>query len=134
MRLLKPIVSMVMALLIGITSVGFAVSAHTCSESGFTETSLTPLKACCKQSEGKGFQAVPCCSLSVKHIKLPTVRTAVQAIELPQNFLLPLQAIVPSFSLVLEPVLTFTSTPDPPQLPPLATGRAIQTQFCRFLI
>lgn len=135
MGFLKPFVSMVLALLIGFTSLGLAVSAHTCSESGFAETSLTPLKACCKTADGHGFRAEPCCEVSVKHVKLATVRLATAPLELPVAFSGLCLPIVPlSIGLDAAPSNAVTFLKDPPEAPPLATGRAIQTHFCSFLI
>ena len=124
-----------MAFLISVTSLGIAVSAHTCSESGFSETSLKPLKICCKLPDGKGFQSEPCCKLTVKHIKLPTVRTVVSSVHVPFEFQMPHVAMtVPPTNTFEEPRLTFRSGHDPPDFERLASGRAIQTQFCAFLI
>lgn len=135
MRFLKRIVSLWMAMLITLTSVGFAVFAHTCSTSGFAEASIKPLKICCKVAEGKGIQAVPCCKLTVTHVKLPTVRTAVEVVKVP---LLPAAtgfvAIPSASSLHCADSEGVVDEPDPPESPPLATGRAIHTYCCRFLI
>lgn len=135
MRSLKPFVSLFMALLIGLTSVGFAVSAHTCTESGFAETSLSPLKACCKMAEGDGFRAEPCCEVNVQHVKLATVRLSVAPLEMPLAFaVFALPTPLPTFGLDDAPASALAFLADPPESPPLANGRAIQTQFCRFLI
>jgi hypothetical protein len=134
MRILKPLVSVLMALLIGVTSLGLSVSAHTCEESGFSEVSFAALKACCKLPEGKGFQSEPCCKLSVHHIKLPTVRTAVTAVHLPMPLAMPVNLLAAMLVPANADIVQDNAPSVPPESPPLATGRDIQTQFCRFLI
>jgi hypothetical protein len=135
MHWLKPFVSLILAVLIGFTSLGFAVSAHTCSESGFSETSLTPLKACCKSNDGHGFRAEPCCEVSVQHVKLATVRLAVGTLQLSLP-VMTLPTPIVDFRLYLEnaPSNAFSVLESPPESAQLANGRAIQTNFCAFLI
>jgi hypothetical protein len=134
MRFLKPFVSVFMALLIGLTSLGLSVSAHTCKESGFSEVSLASLKACCKLPEGKGFQSVPCCELSVHHVKLPTVRTAVTAVQVPMPMAMPVFALAADLLPTTGTNLILDRPAAPPESPPLARGRDIQTHFQQFLI
>jgi hypothetical protein len=135
MRHLKPIVSMLMALLIGITSLGMAVSAHTCSEAGVAETSIGHLKACCKQVEGPGIQAEPCCKVSVQHVKLATVRhlgansvLGVPIMGFVAPAMLPCKLQAPSLALAVRRHV------HPPDKPPISSNLDAQAELCRFLI
>ncbi len=130
MRFLKPIVSYYMALLIGITSLGISVSAHACSETGFSETSLGHLKACCKMADGHGFRAEPCCKLSVKYVKLATVRSAHVALSLP---------MASPAILVFAPHIDFAlqaqcSPQNPSESPPILPSIDVLSLHCKLLI
>jgi hypothetical protein len=133
MRLLKPIVSLYMALLIGITSMGIAVSAHACAASGFSETSLGHLKACCKLADGHGFRAEPCCKVRVQHVKLATVRTAATAQNL-QHFA-PIPPIwIATYAQLHAGWLAQHRPKFPPESPPILPSCDALTLHCTLLI
>ena len=73
MRLLKPVVSLLMALMVSVTSLGLTVSTHSCDVSGVSEMRIGHLKACCKMADGDGFRAEPCCKVTANLVKLATV-------------------------------------------------------------
>ena len=130
MRFLKPIVSLYMALLIGITSMGISVSAHACSASGFSETSLGHLKACCKMADGHGFRAEPCCKVTTQHVKLATVRATVIAPSL--HILAPVM-VVPTIDHRLQ-MLAQHCPQNPSESPPILPGTDVLGRICQLLI
>jgi hypothetical protein len=133
MRFLKPIVSLYMALLIGITSLGISVSAHACAASGFSETSLGHLKACCKVAEGDGFRAEPCCKVRVQHVKLATVRTAAVAHDL--QLVVPIMPVWNDAHAQLYPCCLAQLHPKlPPESPPILPSSDALTLHCTLLI
>jgi hypothetical protein len=135
MRFLKPIVSVLMAVMISITSLGVAVSSHACTESGFSESSIGHLKACCKMAEGDGFRAVPCCKVNVQHVKLPTVRTAATSIDFGLQKVVSIAIVLPLANDILQNgALSLILQGHPPEPPPALTGRQTQVLHCSFLI
>jgi hypothetical protein len=135
MRFMKPVVSVLMALLISITSLGVSVSAHACSESGFSEAGLGHLKACCKLAEGKGFRAEPCCKVNVQHVKLATVRIASASMHLDLQKVLAPAATLPQVVVIPSIWAANQHFPaHPPESPPIASGVDAQALHCRFLI
>jgi hypothetical protein len=126
----------IMALWTGVTSLGIAVSAHACSESGFTETRLKPIGICCKQAGGPGFQPEPCCQLTIQHIKLPTVRTAMPVVDAPLPCECPLGLPVPFVEFRFSAGMGRFARKghDPPERRTSETGRTILTYFCSYLI
>jgi hypothetical protein len=135
MRFLKPIVALLMAWLIGVTSLGMAVSAHTCSEAGVAETRIGHLKTCCAQAKGHGIQAEPCCKVKVQHVKLATVHHGNAGIASATNLLgLPAPSILPAKLLLPDWVAQIRQRIHPPDKPPLLVNIDGQAQLCRFLI
>ncbi|MFM2376936.1 MAG: hypothetical protein RLZZ165_2033 [Bacteroidota bacterium] len=125
----------IMALLTGVTSLGIAVSAHACSETGFSETRLKPIGMCCKQGGDRGFQSEPCCKLTIRHIKLPAVRAAMAVVDAPPcqcSLVLPVPL---AESRLIAGMERFARKGhDPPERRTLETGRTILIHFCSFLI
>jgi hypothetical protein len=71
----------------------------------------------------------------VQHVKLATVRMAVSSVQIPMVMQWVALPVMAEHTWLSEPAgHEFTANPDPPESPPLASGRAIQTQFCRYLI
>lgn len=137
MRRMKPFISIALALLIGATSLGFALSAHTCKVDGTSNVSLMGLKACCGEvgATGDGFRPEPCCKVTVKHVKLATVRILVEDTHHALHWNAFLSPTMVSVSpLWTAPLPTATSGTDPPEVAFLVDGRAIQTRYCRYLI
>ncbi len=134
MRLLKPIVSLLMALMVSVTSLGLTVSTHSCDVSGVSEMRIGHLKACCKMADGDGFRAEPCCKVTANLVKLATVSRPTLA-----N---PLDGLAPVVYLpapVTPTISTWTaiahSLKRPPESPPLPPrGNDSQALFAQFLI
>lgn len=135
MRRLKSLTALVMALMVALTSMGVAVSTHTCTESGHTEIGFKPLKACCPIAKGHGFRAEPCCKVNTNHVKLPTVSRGCPGVEMAAPIL---AAHFPFFDLALpEPALLINPRwviPKPHERWQPYNGRAIQTVHRQFLI
>ena len=134
-NLLKPIVLLLMALLVSLTSLGVAVSTHTCSEAGISETRIGHLKACCMHPMGQGIRSEPCCKVMVNHVKLATVSGSSTGHLFAGRASSSIAFIVlPNRWLPESPALATFRQTRPPEKPPLFAGLDTQAHLCRFLI
>lgn len=134
MRLLKPIVSLLMALMVSVTSLGLTVSTHSCDVSGVSEMRIGHLKACCKMADGDGFRAEPCCKVTANLVKLATVSRPMPANQL--DGLSPIVYIPAPLSQTINDWTANAHSPErPPELPPLPRqSNDSQALLAQFLI
>lgn len=132
----KAFLALCMAIMVSVTSMGMTVSSHACSESGYNKAGIGFQESCCKLPTGEGIWSVPCCKLSVQHVKLATVRAELsqQTVQVPVLNCPAVEPLQPLPGLPEAVGTASTWSNDPPDGTPRGFGRDIHRHFCLYRI